>query len=207
MDLFYSMTQTKKTAVMLAGLLTVIIGILHLFPVALGHITPFPPLEAGFFALIGVSQIIWGYLFFKKPTKNAYYFGLAVNGGTAVLFLLTRIISAPFQGGPEEWNMLGLVVLILEIIAVISLLLWKETVGKRQLVKDTVLAIITMLIIGCAFYGMSYSMELVFPERTVSHGHGGEEEHVEDSEDEEHNDDQESHDDEDDGHTDGEDDH
>lgn len=157
----------------MAGVLTIISGLLHLLPAAYTHWSAFPPLETLFFITVGIAQIGWAYRFIKKPDEWGYRLGLVINGGTAFFWILTRTLPAPFQAGPEHVDLLSGVIFLMQMGAVISLLFWEEITDKIHLMRNTSFALITMLVIGSGLYGVTNMMEGLFPERQFSHAHGG----------------------------------
>jgi hypothetical protein len=167
----------KKELILLAGVLTIISGLLHLLPAAYTHWSAFPPLETIFFITLGLAQIIWAYRFIKNPNEWGYRLGLVLNGGTAFFWILTRTLPAPFQAGPEHVDLLSGVIFLLQLGAVISLLFWEEITDKVHLIRNTLFAIITMLMIGSGLYGVTNMMEWVFPERQFAHAHKEDEDH------------------------------
>ncbi len=167
----------KKELILLAGVLTIMSGLLHLLPAAYTHWSAFPPLETLFFITLGIAQITWAYRFIKRPNEWGYRLGLVLNGGTAFFWILTRTLPAPFQAGPEHVDLLSSIIFLMQLGAVISLLFWEEITDKVHLMRNTLFAIVTMLVIGSGLYGATNMMEWVFPERQFSHAHEGDEEH------------------------------
>lgn len=162
--------QHTKGSVRLATQSATIAGLLHLFPSAITHLTPYPPLETIFFISIGAMQIIWAYEFRKHDTKSKYRFGLFLNGGAAILWILTRTLAAPFSTLPEHIGLLDSSVLALEVISVVGLLAWHNAI-KQNVVNVVMTGFLTALISGSLFYGGARSLELVFPDRESAHGH------------------------------------
>ncbi len=161
----------KKELILTAGILTIISGILHLLPAAYTHFSPCPPLETLFFIGLGLAQITWAHYFIEHPNERGYQIGLALNGGTAFFWLLTRTLPAPFQASPEHIDLLSTIIFLMQLGAVISLLFWEEITDKKHLIRNTLFAIIVMLMIGSGLYGATNAMEWVFPERSFSHAH------------------------------------
>lgn len=169
--------KLKKELILVAGVLTAISGLLHLLPAAYTHWSVFPPLETLFFITLGLAQIIWAYKFIKHPNERGYQLGLVLNGGTAFFWILTRTLPAPFQAGSEHVDLLSAAIFVLQLGAVISLLFWEEITDRKHLIRNTLFAIIVMLVIGSGLYGATNAMEWVFPQRTFSHAHAEEEDH------------------------------
>ena len=77
-------------------------------------------MELVFFVVAGIAQIVWALWFLKSKTKSVFYTGVLINGGLAGMWIMTRILPAPFSLVPEEVDFLGLVLVILEIVAIIT---------------------------------------------------------------------------------------
>lgn len=165
-----SLFSHPKGSIWIASISAAIAGIIHLFPSALTHITPFPPLETVFFIALGISQLIWAFEFQKKDNEKKYRIGLLINGGAAILWILTRTLVAPFSTAPEHIGILDTSVLILELITIISLMAWHQAI-KKNIAYVVTSSLLTALISGFLFYGGARSLEIVFPERESSHGH------------------------------------
>ncbi len=76
-----------------------------------------------FFALIAVFQTIWAFVAWSRPTALALAAGVAVNAGSAALWVLTRIAGAPFgphAGQPEAVDAAGICVLLLQCYVVMG---------------------------------------------------------------------------------------
>ena len=154
------------------ALSTILAGAIHASYVAIEHWSEFPPLETVFFVSAGLAQIVWALLFFRSPSEKKYYFGLLINGGILVTWLLTRIVSAPFQEGVEAIALIDSSIALLELIAIICSVgcLLKKKQGK--ILKTSAVAFFVVIFSGLANYSLSMGMEFVFPDRVFEHSHG-----------------------------------
>lgn len=101
--------------------MTILAGIIHivLVPVHIDH----APAHGLFFLLIGLAQIVWGILVWRKPTLKLYYIGAVMAGWLIVLYGVTRWLPAPFSHGPEAIAAIDLVCKLCEGVGMISLLI------------------------------------------------------------------------------------
>jgi len=165
----------------LAALSALVAGGLHVSLVSFGHLTAFPPLEFVFFMSVGLAQILWAIFFYKQPQAFSYYFGALLNGGVPIMWLFTRFYTAPFMGGPEHIDALGILVQSLSVLALLfSSFIWFKHAKKAG--SHALVVILLAIISGVLNYGAALSMEYVFPDREINHGHGEEEEHMDDEE-------------------------
>jgi hypothetical protein len=190
------------------GVISIIAGLIHTTIVASQHWSSFPPIEGAFFVSIGIAQIIIGILFLVSPSLRTYYIGLIVNGGIALLYILLRYLPVPFVGAPEEFEMIGSVLCIIEAVAVTASIIWlithEEHGANRKLRTCAASSAVIIAIAGFGFYGGAQGMTLIFPSRAIDHHHGDDHEMDHEMPDMNMMQDMEpdSHEDEDDGHTD-----
>lgn len=175
--------MNEHRAVQITGFCSLIAGFLHMTLVAMQHWTPFPPLESGFFVVIGIVQIILGYQFLKKPSVETYRASLFVNGGIASLYLLLRYIPVPFVGEPEAHELLGITITFIEAIAIATSIRWllvhAEHGRDRTLPLTASCALIAIILGGLGYYGGAQSMALLMSDRRVEHHHGSHHPHHE----------------------------
>ena len=115
-----------------AALTALLAGGLHLFFISFEHWTEFPPLEFIFFIGVGLAQILWAILFYRKPEALSYYCGVFINGGVPLMWLLTRFYRAPFMEGAEHIDALGLVTQFFSILALLfSSFVWFKYTKKN----------------------------------------------------------------------------
>jgi hypothetical protein len=76
-----------------------------------------------FFALIAVFQLMWGFLAWSRPRAPLMALGIAVNAGSAALWVASRTVGLPFgphAGVPESVETAGICVLLLECYVVMG---------------------------------------------------------------------------------------
>lgn len=104
-----------------SAIMTILAGLIHLVlvPTHIEH----APAHGLFFLLVGLVQIIWGVMIWRRPTLRLYYIGAVMAGWLIVLYALTRWLPAPFSHGPEGIETIDLVCKLCEGLAMISLLI------------------------------------------------------------------------------------
>ena len=187
------MTQTFSTqrSGRLAAILILLAGLIHL--VIVPQHWQHAPAHGLFFVLVGLAEVAWGVLAWKRPSPRLNQVGLVVAGGLVILWAATRVLAAPFGHGPEAVDMPGVACKVCELLAVIalSLMLWQESAGtaSRRLVGWLIVA---ALLVGMGTYGLARAAEPVLPWLSVAAEHTHEEETVPATTDE-HNHDEHDH--------------
>jgi hypothetical protein len=96
-------------------------GAVH-FAIVVEH-SEHAPAHGLFFALLGTLQLGWAAAFWLLPTRLVRGFGFVLSGGMILLWALTRLVAAPFQGFPEPLDAAGLASAGFEAAAMAALLL------------------------------------------------------------------------------------
>ncbi len=76
-----------------------------------------------FFAVIAVFQLMWAYLAWSRPRALLLAAGIAVNAGTAALWIVSSTVGlsfGPHAGGPEAVDAAGICALLLECYVVMG---------------------------------------------------------------------------------------
>lgn len=149
-----------------SALLTALAGVIHLWiiPEHWEHARA----HALFFLLVGVAQIVWGVVVWRRPSARLYNIGAVMAGWLIVFYGITRWLPAPFGHGPEEINMIGIVTKLFEGLGMIALviLIFRELNSKAgPLVarKAIALTILISFIAGFVTYGVVLAAEPIFP--------------------------------------------
>lgn len=110
-----------RSLIIWSAIMTILAGIIHivLVPVHMDH----APAHGLFFLLVGLAQIAWGILVWRKPTLKLYYIGAVMAGWLIVLYGVTRWLPAPFSHGPEAIATIDIVCKLCEGVGMISLLI------------------------------------------------------------------------------------
>lgn len=107
-------------------------GLLHLqtAPAHWAH----APAHGLFLALAGLVEVGMGVAFLRRPSSALYRTGVILSGGLITLYVITRVLPAPFGHGPEELDSLGLASKLLEGLgmAVLAALSVSGSVGRRR---------------------------------------------------------------------------
>ncbi|MDE3074114.1 MAG: FixH family protein [Chloroflexota bacterium] len=113
-------------AVVAAGASLIAAGVLH---VAISPIHWQHAAGHGIFHLLsGIGEVVLGVAFLRRPRPSLAYVGTILAGSLVTLIVVTRILPAPFEFGPEEYELTSATALLLQGLAIISLiaLLWGE---------------------------------------------------------------------------------
>jgi len=122
-------------------------GIVHLY-ISVEHIEH--ALAHGiFFVGIGIIQIAWAIRFLSKRSEWLYYMGLALSGGILVLWVITRILPAPFEGAAGPIDYWGVFVAFMEAVAFIGLMIYAKQSAIPHFRPKNILSLIgKALVIG-----------------------------------------------------------
>jgi len=177
------MMKNQKLFVSIAAVLSLIAGILHATLIAFEHVAPLP-LETLFFFGGGIVQIFLSILYIKTHRLKYALPLFVVNGSIAFLWVVTRLFRAPFMDTPEEVGALGLLVFVFELTAIILLAIWKWSHRHRirkvhgyEFMHIILGLLVVSFFAGAAVYGGGLVGEKILPERTLIHGHGGDDDH------------------------------
>ena len=96
-------------------------GVVH-FAITVEH-SEHAPAHGLFFALLGTLQLGWAAAYWLLPTRFVRTSGFVLSGGMILLWALTRVVAAPFQGFPEPVDTAGVASMVLEVAAMAALLL------------------------------------------------------------------------------------
>jgi hypothetical protein len=140
-------------------------GLIHL---GLGLVARGNPLAHSlFFGAGGALQFAWSVALWRRPTPALQRLGLILAGGAVVLWLLTRVLPAPFAGTPGDVSALGVTAALSESLAVIALLgLITEprlTTSRQSVVLLILREVLTLILVGLAAYAFGVAMETFLP--------------------------------------------
>ncbi len=90
-----------------ASVFMIAAGLIHLAiaPLHWAH----APAHGLFFALSGGAEVAWGIAYWRKPTTTMQTLGVVMAGGLIALWIITRLLPAPFGDEPGEIEITGLV--------------------------------------------------------------------------------------------------
>ncbi len=161
-------TPTSPTWPALTAGFVFVAGALHLLLVEshMGH-----ALGAGLFFLgIGITQILWAFVFLRNPTRRLEHAGLAILVvAPTVLYVLTRIMRAPWSDAPEPVDLLGIVTVLAQLGAAATMLAHKMPTFTGQQVRAMAGA---GILLATAGYGGAIAAEGVDWLSAASVGHG-----------------------------------
>ncbi len=160
------------------ALLIGLAGLIHLV------ITPqhwaHAPAHGILFVIAGVAELIWAVLVWRRPSSSLYTIGLIGAGGLVTLWVITRILPAPFGHGPEPVEPYGVVCKLAETLGAIVLAFLAfgqiATAANRAAARRAVvLWVVAALALGWGTYGVARAAEPFLPALAVSAEHQHEE--------------------------------
>lgn len=162
--------KKKVLRIFIAGA-AILAGLLHTFVVAWMHWAILP--EGLFFIFAGIAQIGWGvWYLIHLDRKKLYEIGLVLHGSLATMWVLTRIFRAPFAGGAEHVDALGVLLFLLELMVISALIQKKKGVARKDFVSVQ-LALVYVFVSGVVLYAVSMLGEPLFPQyQGMAHSHG-----------------------------------
>jgi hypothetical protein len=94
-------------------------GLIHLViaPLHWAH----APAHGLFFALSGIAEVAWGIAYWRKPLALMRYIGVVMAGGLITLWVITRLLPAPFGDEPGEIEAIGVALKLIEGLGLVAL--------------------------------------------------------------------------------------
>ena len=134
-------------------------GVVHLAiaPVHWSH----SPAHGLFHLLSGLVEIVWAISFWRKPSVLSSQIGVLITGALITLWLITRLLPAPFSHEVEEIDMFSVVVKLAEGWAVITLIMLTISNEGVHQIKTSAWRIITRsLVIAIVGGGLTYYLAI-----------------------------------------------
>ncbi len=163
------MQQSTLTKFLLAVsvLMMILAGGIHLWlvPEHLEH----APAHGIFFLLVGIAQIVWSIVVWRKPSETLYYVGALMAGWLIVLYVITRLFPTPFSDGwPEIVDLIGLVCELFEFAAMFTLLMLifhkqAQKAGYFIAFRTSLLIVLLAFVSGVVTYRVARAAEPFFP--------------------------------------------
>jgi hypothetical protein len=112
------------------------------------------------FLTLGTLQVFWSFVFVRKPSVEFSKWGIYLAGGSITLWVITRILPAPYGHGAKPITLTGVVTKIIEALAIIFLLIWlRRKISPKKRIK----AIIISVVVGIFVYSGGKISEPLFP--------------------------------------------
>lgn len=158
----------SKNLIIWSAATTMLAGVIHIWivPQHWEH----APAHGLLFLIVGIVQIIWGIAVWKQPSTRLYYAGVLMAGWLIVLYVITRLLPAPFgHGGPEAVDTIGLICKLCEVLGMFSLfvLIFQGLVLKTSRFiawRAVALTMLLSFISGFATYDLALAAEPAFPQ-------------------------------------------
>jgi hypothetical protein len=149
-----------------SAIATIVAGIIHL--IIIPEHWEHAPAHGLFFLIVGVFQIVWGVAIWRTPSARVYNIGAIMAGWLIVLYVLTRLLPAPFGHGPEEVAWIDIVCKFCEALGMFTLavLIFQGTLihSARPLAWRAIVVIVLLSFVsGFATYGIARAAEPLFP--------------------------------------------
>lgn len=131
------------------------------------------PAHGLLFVVVGITEIVWCIAAWRRPLVTVHKLGMVMAGWLIVLWVITRLLPAPFGHGPEAVEPFGVVCKLAEGLAMIVLgvLIFGEItskIGRQAGWRVITLLMIGALIAGFTTYGLARAAEPMFPSLGVS---------------------------------------
>lgn len=116
---FFEKKFSRTGLVFGSALFIIAAGLIHLFliPLHLEH----SPAHGLFFGMAGIAEVVWGISFWRKPSIALYRIGMIMAGWLVSLWVITRLLPAPFGYGKETIELFGIVCRLSEGLGMASL--------------------------------------------------------------------------------------
>ena len=165
-----NMAKLRNTAIIGMALA----GLIHL---GLGLIARADPLAHSIFYLaVGGLQLVWSAVFWRRSGPALYWSGLTLAGGAVVLWLVSRVLPAPFASAPGDVSALGVTAALSESIAVLALtgmIVESRLAGSRKSVVLLIFGeVLALALVGVAAYAFGMAMEALLSPWGLGARHG-----------------------------------
>jgi len=149
-----------------AALFMAVAGAIHLAVVPLHW--QHAPAHGLLLALAGMAELVWGMLVWRRPSLRLYVAGSILGGGLLALWILTRLLPAPFGHGPEQVEVWGVICKLAEGFALVTLLVMvfhgtAAIAGRSAARRALGLLLLASLVFGSLTYGIARAAEPVLP--------------------------------------------
>lgn len=146
--------------------LMIVAGLIHLIivPIHWAH----APAHGLFFVLMGLAQIGWGIAFWRHPSVALYRLGIVLAGGLLTLWVITRLLPAPFEHEPGPVEIYGIICKAAEflgIVMLVAIVVASATSKEMRLAawRGIGILLVGAFISGWIAYGVGYAVEPALP--------------------------------------------
>jgi hypothetical protein len=142
-------------------------GLVH-FIVAPDHYNH-SPAHGIFFALAGLTEIVWAMSFYRRPNRISMNLGFAIAGGLITLWLLTRFLPSPFEGtlgAIEFWGVYSKTAELMSIVF-LEMMAQRDEIeghqGSSKKWRSLIAALLLAAISGLILFGGGRAAEPYLP--------------------------------------------
>lgn len=141
------------------------------------------PAHGMFFVIVGIIEVIWAILFWKRPSQWLYWSGVAIAGGLLVLWIITRFWLAPFEHETGGLDIGGIACKLSELAGVIALSAMAIKGSLPDMKPTTPLRLVSLAIAlsiasGLLLYSAGHAMEPLLPSLAAAEHQSKEESHT-----------------------------
>ena len=159
-------TSSARRLHPVATVLIVIAGMTHLAiaPMHWEH----APAHGLFFLIAGIAESGWGILALLRPSVKIYVVGWVMASGLVILWMIARVLPAPFGHGPEPLDALAVICKLSEVLGavVLGLLIFRaaaSTRGRLVAWRLITVAVVAAFAVAWGTYGVARAAEPILP--------------------------------------------
>jgi len=161
----------NKLLIFIGSFAAIAAGLIHIFIIALGHGSVPPHLIA--FMLGGTLQIMLGvFIWFENFVHHTFLAKSVIHGGFIFMLLFSLFLPVPFLGTTETLGTIGIVTLVLQIVAILSLIPSFIKKTEFNFIKTAFASFFIALLAGSSAFAIGYLAEDIFPEMKSSQMQG-----------------------------------
>lgn len=166
--------RSRTVFELLAAAAVAAAGIIHLIVVP--EHWEHAPAHALFFIAVGLIELAWAVVVVWRPTFELMQIGALLAGSLIVLWIITRVLPAPFGHGPEEIDAGGLVCKLSELIGLVSaaIVLFRHALADRGSLaarRSLGVLLVVMVLLGSGGYLVGRVIEPLAPQLGATHEH------------------------------------
>jgi hypothetical protein len=152
-----------KVLIGIGSLAAIAAGLMHIFYGAFGHSNIFPQMML--FLIGGLLQIALGiFIWFENYIHYVFWLACIVHGGFITLLILALVFPIPFVGTPEALGNIGLIILILQFIALIAFLPIFAQKSHYTFMQILIAVTSVAVLTGTSTFAFGHVIDQTFPQ-------------------------------------------